>query len=89
MYEVAKGKYIDYADIQSLYPSVQYYDNLPCGKPIWVEDVEVNKEYLENHFGYYEVDIECPKNIHIPLLPEKKDMKLIFDLVNKMMEKLL
>lgn len=82
-YEVANGKYIDYADIQSLYPSVQYYDNLPCGKPIWVEDVEVDKQYLENHFGYYEVDIECPKNIHIPLLPEKKDMKLIFDLVNK------
>ena len=81
--DVEKGKYIDYADIQSLYPSVQYYDQLPCGKPKWEEDVEYSKEYLENHFGYYEVDIVCPKNIHIPLLPEKKDMKLNFDLVNK------
>lgn len=83
MSDVEKGKYIDYADIQSLYPTVQYYDQLPCGIPKWDEDVEYSKEYLENHFGYYEVDIVCPKNIHIPLLPEKKDMKLNFDLVDK------
>lgn len=82
-YDVANGKYIDYADIQSLYPTVQYYDLLPCGIPKWADNVTFSKEYLENHFGYYEVDIECPDNLHIPLLPEKKDMKLTFDLVNK------
>lgn len=82
-YEVANGKYISYDDIQSLYPTVQYYDQLPCGIPKWDENVSFSKEYLENHFGYYEVDVVCPDKLHIPLLPEKKDMKLNFDLVEK------
>jgi len=83
--ELKDGKYINYIDIQSLYPTVQFYDELPCGLPVWdIEPVIQGdmKEYLEGHFGYIEVDVRCP-NIHIPLLPEKKDMKLMFDLVDK------
>jgi hypothetical protein len=58
---------------------------LPCGKPIWDNSPIVTdyKEYIENHFGYIECDITPPSNLHIPLLPEKKDFKLVFDLVDK------
>ena len=82
--ELKDGKYINYIDIQSLYPTVQFYDELPCGLPKWVNDpiIADMKDYLENHFGYFEVDVKCP-DIHIPLLPEKKDMKLMFDLIDK------
>lgn len=83
--DIANGKYGKYIDIQSLYPSVQYFNSLPTGIPVWdykpvFDDV---KEYIKNHYGYIECDIVAPSKLHIPLLPEKKDCKLIFDLVNK------
>jgi hypothetical protein len=83
--DIKNGKYGKYVDICSLYPTVQYFDYLPCGIPIWKKEM-INEnivEYLENNFGFHEVDIECPKNLYIPLLPEKKDCKLIFDLKDK------
>ena len=81
--DIKNGKHIKYQDICSLYPTVQYFDYLPSGIPKWDgEYVGDMKSYLENHFGYIECDIECP-NIHIPLLGEKKDGKLIFDLKDK------
>ena len=77
------GKYID---INSLYPTVQYFDDLPCGIPRWEQcdpSVVDKRQYLEANFGYHEVDISCPKGMVIPLLPEKKNGKLIFDLAPK------
>lgn len=83
--QIAEGTFGKYVDIQSLYPTVQFFDDLPCDIPIWDINPNVNDytEYLNNKFGYVECDISCPKNLHIPLLPEKKDGKLIFDLVDK------
>lgn len=87
--QIAEGIHGKYVDIQSLYPSVQYFDDLPCGIPEWdnqelyLEEEEDVLEYIDNHYGYIECDIECPQDLHIPLLPEKKNNKLIFDLVNK------
>ena len=83
--EIKEGKFGKYIDIQSLYPSVQYFDTMPTGKPKW--DIEPKydniHEYLENSYGYIECDIIPPSNLHIPLLPEKKDGKLLFDLTPK------
>ena len=31
--DVDNGKFIKYQDIQSLYPTVQFFDMLPCGVP--------------------------------------------------------
>ena len=83
--DIANGKFIKYQDIQSLYPTVQFFDDLPCGVPQWDEtpiiyDMEY---YLNSHFGYVECDVVCPTNLHIPVLPEKKDGKLMFDLMKK------
>jgi hypothetical protein len=83
--DIKEGKYGKYVDIQSLYPSVQFFDDLPCGIPVWDNEpsYENTAEYIKNHYGYIECDIVCPDNLHIPLLPEKKNNKLMFDLVNK------
>jgi hypothetical protein len=83
--DIDDGKVIQYQDIQSLYPTVQFFDMLPCGIPTWDISPSINniKEYLQNHFGYIECDIICPKYLHIPVLGEKKDCKLVFDLVDK------
>jgi len=83
--EIKNGTHGKYIDIQSLYPSVQFFDDLPCGIPVWDNDPNVvdYAEYINSHYGYIECDIICPDNLHIPLLPEKKNNKLMFDLVNK------
>lgn len=72
------SKYGRYIDVQSLYPFVQYYKSMPVGIPKWSKNFDFEKD-----FGFVEVDIECPKKLFIPVLPEKKDGKLKFDLVNK------
>ena len=84
--QIKRGYFGVYKDVCSLYPTVQFYDELPCGIP--VISIEPNyydvETFLLNNFGYCECDIICPKNKNvIPLLPEKKEGKLIFDMVNK------
>jgi hypothetical protein len=75
---VDEGVYGRYIDVQSLYPSVQFYDELPVGEPHWIE----NPTCIDK-IGYYEVDISPPNDLYHPVLPEKKDNKLIFDLLPK------
>jgi hypothetical protein len=87
------NKYLVYVDICSLYPTVQFNDYLPCGIPKWIhpeiletEDLstqELQLAYTNRVFGYYDVDVTCPKDLLIPVLPEVKDGKLIFDLIDK------
>jgi hypothetical protein len=85
MKDIENGIYGKYPDIQSLYPTVQFFDELPCGIPKWDNNPVYDDilEYLNSHFGYIECDVECPKDLIIPVLPEKKDAKLMFDLCNK------
>lgn len=73
-----KGVYGRYIDVQSLYPTVQFFDELPVGAPRWIE-----APTGVNEIGYYEVDISPPNDLYHPVLPEKKNGKLIFDLLNK------
>lgn len=85
--DFAKGVYGKYQDVCSLYPTVQFYDMLPAGNCQWVtENLEMlltEKFNMDGGIGYYEVDVECPKDLYLPVLPEKKDGKLIFDLLDK------
>lgn len=83
--QIKEGIFGKYVDIQSLYPAVQFYDELPCGVPKWDNEPIYNNiiDYLDTHYGYIECDIECPQDLHIPLLAEKKNNKLMFDLVDK------
>jgi hypothetical protein len=87
--ELEKGVCGRKIDIQSLYPTTQFYDFIPVGVPKW-DEVEVEfdtqeqmKQYIDTHFGFIECDVVCPKNDFFPTLPEKKDGKLVFDLTDK------
>jgi hypothetical protein len=68
-----------YADITSLYPSVNYYDEYPIGHP-----VEITENFGDptKYFGFIECDIECPKDLYFPVLATKGE-KLLFDLTDK------
>jgi hypothetical protein len=92
--KIRPGEKIRYLDFTSLYPSVQYgiHNPLvpngerrilryPVGHPIRItHDIGP----LEQYFGFVKCFIIPPKDLYIPLLPEKRDGKLIFDLQPKM-----
>ena len=76
--DIKNGKFIRYIDIKSLYPSVQYLDFLPYGTPI-TKKYNINGmcgiDWLNNNkdfFGFVRCDITPPKDLLIPLLPNKK-----------------
>ena len=85
--ELKEGKCGRYLDIQSLYPTTQYYDNLPIGIPKtktdWFvfENIDYH-EYIKNNYGWYEVDITMNKELFIPPLVAKGE-KLTADLIDK------
>ncbi len=84
--DVESGKYAVYQDVQSLYPTVQFYKPLPYGSP---------KKYLFNHanqpsrdtvntwFGFVECDLKVVEFQYHPVIVEKKDGKLQADLKDK------
>ena len=70
--DVKQGKYGKYVDIVSLYPTSQFLDYLPYGQPKHYKFNEDDKVDINNYFGMIRCDIECPKNLHIPLLGGKQ-----------------
>lgn len=91
--ETEKIRYFDYT---SLYPSVQFGKvrgvtqwtymvkkilNYPCGHPRRIKNVA--PQDLHRYFGFVKCDITPPADLHIPVLPEKKYGKLMFDLTRK------
>jgi hypothetical protein len=80
-------KGLRYVDVQSLYPTVQFYYDMPTGRPTisyFVEyaaegDVErvlrpqPSRDYLMHFFGFIECDIRPAKYLHHPLLPHYDD----------------
>lgn len=85
-----------YYDFTSLYPSVQFgklrgvtqysYNNwqeleYPCGQPVHID--YATPHTLNQFFGFVKCDIEPPEDLHLPILPEKKNGKLMFDLTKK------
>jgi hypothetical protein len=82
--------FLRYQDICSLYPTVQWYDPLPSGIPEWCdlskEDISTRDKQLHlvrENFGFIECAVKPPKNLYHPVLPEKKNGKLTFDLLDK------
>lgn len=80
-----------YQDVQSLYPTVQFYDELPIGAPIHKEYGEMsyleNADIIKENYGFFEVDIQCNKSLYCPVLPAYEicggDKKLCFSSVDK------
>ena len=86
--EIKAGKCMRYKDVQSLYPSVQFFCNMPVGIPQHIEPPASNfgddlHQFIKDTFGFIEVDITPPKGLYHPVLPERKDGRLIFDLLPK------
>lgn len=83
--EIEAGKYGVYIDIQSMYPAVQYYNDMPCGIPRWKLFDDMNQpdlSYLESFMGFAECDIEPTKYLHHPIIgkTDPKSGKYAFSL---------
>ena len=68
-----------YADITSLYPTTNYYDDYPLGHPVIITD---NFKNINEYYGFIDCDVICPKNLYFPVLARKGE-KLLFDLEDK------
>ena len=79
--ELETGKCGRYVDITSLYPAVQFYDEMPYGEPKWVENV--NYEYIKSNYGFYEIDIDMNKKEFISPLVSHFEGKLTADVEDK------
>lgn len=79
--EVAAGKYGKYQDVQSLYPTVQFYDDMPVGVPrmkvFLANDPQPSPEEIYNVFGFVCCDIEPTRYLHHPVIVELVDGKLL------------
>ena len=74
------GAGLRYVDIQSLYPTVQFYDEMPTGQPETYRFDDHNQppiEMLLNFFGFIECDIHPARYLHHPLLCDYRDKKLM------------
>ncbi len=87
---IAAGTGLRYVDVQSLYPTVQYYDYLPVGSPsthIYPEGVipEEHFQYLltmeESERVYFiECDLHPSRYVHHPVVGDFIDKKFVFHL---------
>lgn len=69
--EVRRGVFGKYQDVQSLYPTVQFYDPLPVGhtdKVVWTAANQPSTEQLMQVFGFVCCDIECTQYLHHPII---------------------
>ncbi len=69
------GDFIFNADVSSLYPaSMRGFDlmtvHYPTGQSRWSKEPKV--EFAAGRLGFYTIKYSCPKNIRIPILPQKK-----------------
>jgi hypothetical protein len=76
--QIERGERIAYDDIVSLYPSVQFFDELPFGFPRWEHNPPVT--ILATFFGFAKVDYIVLSYHHHPIPLYIKDKKLITDL---------
>lgn len=82
--EIANGIYARYQDVSSLYPTVQFYDPLPCGEARLVHYNDFDPlPNLDGFFGFVCCDMTPPEQLHHPVIVEKKNDKLMADLEKK------
>lgn len=71
--QVSDGYYGKYQDVQSLYPTVQFYDPLPVGLPKYVhfsQSDQPTAQQLLSLFGFVCCDITPTRYLHHPVLVE-------------------
>ena len=76
---------IRYKDIQSLYPFVQFFCDMPVGIPTHITEnfgPDLH-QFVKDTYGFIQVDITPPKGLYHPVLAERRDGRLIFDLLPK------
>lgn len=69
--EIERGFYGKYQDVQSLYPTVQFYDPLPVGVPRykhWGNQSQPTAEDIAGFFGFVCCDIEPTSKLFHPIL---------------------
>ena len=87
--ELKNGLCGRYQDVQSLYPTVQFYDPLPVGAPrrthILTGDPLMTTEQLKQIFGFVCCDIEPTRYMHHPILVDFNETtgRLMADLLPK------
>jgi len=80
---VRKNKFAHYADITSLYPTVNYYDEYPACHPDIITTPEKKKIENREYFGLVKCKVLPPSNLYHPVLPAKLNGKLMFPLCFK------
>ncbi|XP_073313483.1 DNA polymerase-like [Primulina huaijiensis] len=63
------GENLYYYDVNSLYPYIMKSYPMPCGVPVWRNNLESVE--LDSLFGFIEAYVVCPTNISRPFLPYK------------------
>lgn len=85
--EVAQGYYGCYQDVQSLYPTVQFYKPMPVGRPIikkFNDALQPTLEMVKTWFGFVECDLSVTRELFHPVIVNKDiNGKLMADLRDK------
>jgi DNA polymerase type B, organellar and viral. len=78
-----QNKILQYIDVCSLYPTVQYFGYYPVGHP---EEIYKSEKYDKDWYDLTKCKILPPKKLYHPVLPIKTD-KLIFTLCTNVLKK--
>ena len=72
-----KHQKIFYLDVCSLYPTVNALDDYAVGFKQYV-DITVDDILSNDFIGLVKCDIVPPKDLHVPVLPDNSEGKLLF-----------
>ena len=75
-----KDEKIFYYDAVSLYPTVNALDDYAVGFNRYVNNLKVEDIVSGKFFGLVKVDITPPKDLYVPILPERTENKLLLQL---------
>jgi hypothetical protein len=85
--DVREGRYGCYQDVQSLYPTVQFYRDMPTGKPTILtfgDDHQPTKREIAKWFGFVRCDLSVEsEQFHPVIVAKDKTGKLVADLNDK------
>ncbi|KAG6490443.1 hypothetical protein ZIOFF_051740 [Zingiber officinale] len=74
---IPEGEDLYYYDVNGLFASIMKSKAMPAGAPVWKTNLE--KEPLDNLFGFFNALIWCPDTIERPFLPYRtKNSTLLF-----------
>ena len=97
-YKCGPESKIRYVDKTSLYPYINKNASVPSGHPLYYDFKlnEADKKQLpklvrslsplvtdDHSLSIWKVDVECPDSLYHPVLPQKKNGRLMFDLTPK------